>query len=111
MPKSVVNDSDFPSWEEWQRDMLDDFDPANGEDLSWHALGDWLYSCKSNDCYAAQSMVYHVCKKNYNRLFATELGRGEGHYADSISGVEAGCAICKAQVPDGWKMIMMLEKL
>jgi hypothetical protein len=111
MPKCVKTGQEFPSYEDWEHDMLDDFDPEKMTGLSWHALGNWLYSCKGNECYMAQSMVYHVCPTNYNRLFASELGCGESSYADSVSSVESGCALCGADVPEGWKMVMLLEKL
>ena len=106
-----------PTWEEWERDLLDAYDTSKryekGRTPTWLALDHWLYPTKENGAYGKDKsthVVYHVCKKNYERNYkASKII--EGRTYSSIAPLETGCQLCGEQVLDGFKMIMMLERL
>ena len=111
-----------PTWEEWERDMIDDYDTSrrydNGNIPTWLSLGSWLYPAKENNAYGGDKqshVVYHVCKKNYERNYNRD-SKGNKLYAvgkahSPIASIEIGCRLCEEKVPDSFKMIMMLERL
>ena len=102
-----------PTWEEWERDMIDDHDTSkcyDGRIPTWLSLGSWLYPAKENNAYRSDKsihVVYHVCKKNYERHYGNATTKAE----PPIASIEIGCQLCGEKVPDGFKMIMMLERL
>jgi hypothetical protein len=101
------------TYEEWEKEMLNDFDPSldHSDNLSWYALGNWLYSTRRNTCYYGVATVYHVCQGNYRRLNADLFPEKGKSHANPIAEIEAGCLLCGAKIPDGMKMVMLLEKL
>jgi hypothetical protein len=91
------------TYEEWEDEMLTMW---KGPRTSWIAVDHWLYPGKVNQSFHLSDNVYHVCRGNYDRLFAAS-----GGYDHSVAKMEGGCLMCGAEVPEGIKMIILLAKL
>ena len=100
---------EVPTFEEWKTELLAEY--GDGSGYSWRPVEDWLYNAKDNGVFTYRNVVYHVCEENHKRMFAFELGIDVSNYADSIADIEEGCQVCNTPVPDGIKMIALLEKL
>lgn len=66
---------------------------------SWRHVGEWAFPRKTNSGYS--DVFYHWCRE------AMPL-RGVGMYTGLN---DTGCGLCGTPVPDGIKMIALLEKL
>ena len=114
-PKAL---SKTPTFEEWRQELVDGYTYEVNEGRrdhnhqpTWRPLGSWLYNAKENSIYTHRHMVYHMCTINYQRVYAEELGiKGNLPY-DSVQPIENGCYGCGAQVPEGMRIVMMMEKM
>ncbi len=107
----------YKTWEEWEREMLDGYDTSkryqSKTPSAWLAIGHWLYQSKENGAYR-ECVTYHVCKTNWKRNYQNITPTaecGDTAAASSLANIERGCLLCGEKVPDGFKMIMLLEKL
>lgn len=97
------------TYEEWRDELIHEY--SKDQRSSWLSIGEWLYNAKDNGVYRNSNVIYHVCEENYKRMFAFELNLNITSVVESISKLEEGCLMCGAKVPDGVKMIALLEKL
>lgn len=83
------------SFEDWKRDTIKNCDQEN---VNWKTIGDWAYPTKKNNTYS--EVLCHLCEeyKNKNNTNNTYLNFNK-------------CGYCGMKVPDGIKMIALLEKL
>lgn len=112
--KEYVGEEETPTWEKWRSNLVDGYLKAEKGERPWILIGEWLINAKENAVYTNESVAYHVCKENYNKLYnMTPDVRYERYkqQLSSISDIEERCLMCKTPVPDGIKMIALLEKL
>ena len=60
----------------------------------WRSIGEWLYPKKG----VIRANFDHLCEENYKR-------------GSSDAGAPDKCKACGTEIPDGIKMIALLEKL
>lgn len=102
----------FRTFEQWSGHLLSAYNSQEPGERHWFAVGDWLINSKENNAYKEERVGYHVCMGNYQRMYATELGiKNPLHIAASVTDIEEGCLMCGEYMPDGIKMIALLEKL
>ena len=109
-PKAL---SKTPTFEGWRQELVNGYTYEEGTNVkpTWRALGSWLYNAKENSIYEHTHMVYHMCSLNYQRVYAEDLGiKGNLPY-NSVQPIENGCYGCGAQVPEGMRIVMMMEKM
>lgn len=82
--------SDSKTFDEWVRDI----EERARKNMVWSRIGEWLYPLKSNDGWS--QVVFHLCPESRGSTKAIPL--------------EEPCE-CGKRVPDGVKMIILLESL
>lgn len=102
----------YQTFEEWSVKIHHEYEGQEVGERAWISVGDWLLNAKENNAYTNERVAYHVCRGNYQRIYATELGIKTARItASSVSDIEEGCKMCYEPMPDGIKMIALLEKL
>ena len=82
-------------YEEWKTRLIR---IHNNDFSSWRPVGnDWLCATKDNAAY--HQVVFHLCIENHK-----SLGR-------NINCALESCNMCHASVPEGIRMIALLEEL
>ena len=72
----------------------------------WCRIGEWVYPSKENNISTYEGQAWHICLSNFNRK------KGEYESLDSVGmPLTDGRCTCGMEVPDGIKMIALLEQL
>lgn len=82
----------YECWYEDKKRILD-------KNESWERIGEWAYPNKNNGSFSY--IFCHLCETSWKRE--------ESHNAMYMK--EDMCDVCGAEVPDGIKMIALLEML
>lgn len=106
-----AGEEETPTWEAWRSSLIDGYNQATVGDRSWIVVGEWLINAKENNVYDKQNVAYHVCKGNYNKTYYRSSSTQRHQMKSGIADIEDGCLICKTPMPDGIKMVALLEKL
>lgn len=106
-----VEPTNLTTFEEWYDRFFAGYDGQEVGNRAWIRVGDWLLNAKENDAYREERVGYHICRGNYERLYARELGLKRNNSGSSVSDIEEACGLCGEAMPDGIKMIALLEKL
>ena len=105
-----LKDDEAPTYDKWRENLSIGYNHPGTTD-SWIAIGDWLFNAKDNVIYDKENVAYHLCINNYNRIYHPNQSGRPSMALPSVSPIEDGCAMCKVSMPDGIKMIALLEKL
>ena len=110
------NDVEFKTYQEWRTDLLSTYinEDTQMGNRTWFAVGDWLINAKENTTFTDHAMAYHVCRDNYIRMHHKSGSAKDRRCRDrhpSVAAIEEGCLVCGEAIPDGIKMVAMLEQL
>ena len=105
-----LKDDETPTYKEWISSLTNGYKHPGSRD-SWISVGGWLFNAKGNAVYDKETVCYHLCLKNYNSIYHSGPSGNRTQRLPSISPIEDGCYLCKTPMPDGIKMIALLEKL
>ncbi len=75
---------------------------------SWTRIGEWAFPSHQNGRFTA--VFFHLCEKAWE-LSYNGNGSGSGLGLGAMDLEEDKCHVCYKPVPDGIKMIALLEKL
>lgn len=106
-------DEEVPTYDAWKFSLTDGYSRECREDgdTAWICIDEWLFNAKENRVYDRENVAYHVCLANYNRIYHRDPNESNYNMTPSISDIEKGCLMCGTPMPDGTKMIALLEKL
>lgn len=105
-----LKDDETPTYDKWRDILKREYNSPDTKN-SWIQIGEWLFNAKGNIVYESSTVCYHMCMENYNRIYHSNQSGRCSMTLPSISPIEDGCALCKKSLPDGIKMIALLEKL
>ena len=106
-----LKDDEIPTYKEWSSNLRKEHINPHSDAPSWISIDGWLFNAKRNAVYDKETVCYHLCMENYNRIYHGGPGGRHELRLPSISPIEDGCYLCKTPMPDGIKMIALLEKL
>ena len=105
-----LKDDETPTYDKWRENLIGGYNHSGARD-SWISIDGWLLNAKGNEVYDKESVCYHLCMENYNRIYHSDPSGRHEMRLPSISPIEDGCVMCKIPMPEGIKMIALLEKL
>ena len=83
----------YSSFEGWRQAAINQCELSTTQ---WKAIGDWMYPTKENISF--REVFVHLCVERKTRERSIDYSFNE-------------CKCCGEKVPDGIKMIALLEKL